>query len=152
MEGAPWGSINFSVCVCIGFILQGLLLQLDKMLTQRLFLLNRQLGDSISVAIPSLHQFPWSKGRASEPRLQSSLGLPRHSFTKGTGRPLDGPGKDVPSCWHGFIQTSVAAALSCQPSQTLCEMKNIHISVLHLGSSEPFCKLRKNTVVSKAMH
>lgn len=117
VEGALWGFTNSCVCVCFGFILQNLLLQLDMMPTQRLFLLNRQLGDRISVVTPSLHQFPWSKGTASEPWLPSSLDLLRHSFTKGTGRKTSGWSWE--GCWFlmiWFYLRSVAAALSCQPS------------------------------------
>lgn len=102
VEGALWGFINSCVCVCIGFILQSLLLQLAMMPTQRLFLLNRQLRDRISVVTPSLHQFPRSKGTTSEPWLPSSLDLPRHSFTKGTGRKASGWSWE--GCWFLLIR------------------------------------------------
>lgn len=58
----------------------------------------QRAGGQLFCCHPSLHQFPWSKGMESEPRLQSSLDLSRHLFTKAMERPLDGPGNDVDFC------------------------------------------------------
>lgn len=102
-DEAPWGSINSCVWVCTGSIRQGLLLQLDIVLTQRLFLLDSQGTAFLS---PPLH-FTTSREAKEQHQKQGFNDLPSQSFTKGagrplddpgTGRPLDDPGKGVDSC------------------------------------------------------
>lgn len=122
--------------------------RLDIVRTQRLFLMNRQWGTAF--LSPSLPLTSSHGAKASGPRLQYSLDLPRHLFTKEAG-----------TLWMNMGRKSIPADVDLsegtwqQPCPAIVAnsaRRRKFAFLFHLGISEPLCDRRTNTLLTKTIH